>query len=357
MKKIKTFIKWIFILLLLSTIILGIIIYVSSIGSYKESDFNIPKDFFETKYSDKDEVSKENWFKDLIKLVNKLEKNSKTFSTNYIRERNKCIFEKKCKKEAELEKSIKRNNFYKLKSYVYKNRQDFKNLEKKEFFKQKSEYLGINKKDISYSQIINYIRASNNLAYNYIEKWKYDLWINIILDNQKVIDHLYNNTDVDLVLWIILNTLEVKNLNAINFFNQNYKLTEDLKEKIKLVLNNKLEKELVKNSIKYEYKEYQKSLSLFSSIFVEETWKTYKKIIDKLKLYLFFSEDETVLLTKLRFYNLLSNKKFYLIDENINNHYWRKLYINEYWQEYSNIFLKEEKLFNLRKNILDSLNK
>jgi len=35
-------------------------IYISSLGSYKESDFNIPKDFFNTRHFDKDENSIEN---------------------------------------------------------------------------------------------------------------------------------------------------------------------------------------------------------------------------------------------------------------------------------------------------------
>jgi len=60
MKKILKVLKWLFITLITGTILLFATIYISSLNSYTEADFNIPKDYFKTKYADKDPNSEQN---------------------------------------------------------------------------------------------------------------------------------------------------------------------------------------------------------------------------------------------------------------------------------------------------------
>lgn len=86
--KLLKIIKWLFILFVIWLIILLISIYISSLSSYKESDFNIPKDFFDTKFWDKDPYSEKNWFKDLVEFISFLEG-----KTGDIDIESKCIFD------------------------------------------------------------------------------------------------------------------------------------------------------------------------------------------------------------------------------------------------------------------------
>ncbi len=72
LKKLAKIIKWGFIIFIVLFIIFLISIYISSLNSYKENDFNIPKDFFDTKFWDKDSYSEENWFKDLVIFIESL---------------------------------------------------------------------------------------------------------------------------------------------------------------------------------------------------------------------------------------------------------------------------------------------
>ena len=88
--KIVKFIKWLFIIFTTLFIVLLISIYISSLSSYKESDFNIPKDFFVTKFGDKDPYSEENWFNDFLSFKKVLKNKSWYFDIL-----SKCLFDKK----------------------------------------------------------------------------------------------------------------------------------------------------------------------------------------------------------------------------------------------------------------------
>jgi len=117
-KKILKFIKVLIILIILWLIILFISIYISSLNSYKESDFNIPKDFFNTKYFDKDHDSEENWYNDFVTFVESLSHESNVHrpqdrikENNYLSEKidlhyfdmlSKCTFQDKVNKKWDL---------------------------------------------------------------------------------------------------------------------------------------------------------------------------------------------------------------------------------------------------------------
>lgn len=90
--KIIKFIKYLLILLFTWAILVLISIYISSLGSYKESDFNIPQDAFQTKFWDKDPYSEENWFNDLVDFINSLENRE---DLGYFDILSKCIFDEK----------------------------------------------------------------------------------------------------------------------------------------------------------------------------------------------------------------------------------------------------------------------
>lgn len=88
---IKKIIKYISLLILISSMILAGIIYISSLGSYTEEDFNIPSDFFNTRHYDKDADSEDNWFKDYLKLLEVLDSYNKS-ELQYYDVQSKCIF-------------------------------------------------------------------------------------------------------------------------------------------------------------------------------------------------------------------------------------------------------------------------
>ena len=113
--KILKAIKILITLAILWLIILFISIYISSLNSYKESDFNIPKDYFNTKHFDKDPNSEENWYNDFVTFIESLDHESNVHrpqdrikEDNYLSEKidlyyfdmlSKCTFKDKTNKD------------------------------------------------------------------------------------------------------------------------------------------------------------------------------------------------------------------------------------------------------------------
>jgi len=345
MKKILKVLKWFFIVLITAIIWLFITIYISSLNSYKESDFNIPKDFFKTKYADKDPLSKENWFNDLVAMNNALTIKGDNFNTKswtldkdinlwYFSILWRCIFDEKYKKQCEKDKD---NYFNKKTTKSEKEKTISTSLEKLKILSkeinEKYEKKIMNKSYILstyeyvsyyiYFDAINihyYISSNNYLAYIYFKKWDYEKWINILLNNQKFMNYLLNNSD-----WIRYNLttlllISSKNLSTIEYIINNFKLDIKLKEKIKNELNNKIKLWFIRNIEKNALKE---DLILLDSFFKNNNELTF---LDKIKYKLFYSEKETKILLKNSIYNIINNKNRLVINKNINNYYGRIFY-------------------------------
>ena len=67
-------IKWFFIFFLSGILLLSVSIFISKLNLYKQSDFNIPKDFFNTQFWDKDPYSSENGYNDFVDFIKLLDK-------------------------------------------------------------------------------------------------------------------------------------------------------------------------------------------------------------------------------------------------------------------------------------------
>lgn len=355
-------------MLFLWIIILLISIYISSLNSYKESDFNIPDNYFDTKYSDKDENAEENGFIDFVELNNILSKKDKGFDLLYFDKKSQCIFDNKKYSCEYLENNnINKNDFYKFKSFILSNKKEFEKINNKEYIKQTSEYLLHYWKDISYSWLLSYFRSSRYLVNDYFEKWKYYLWIDILLNNQKFIDNLFNKSDINLIWWIVLITIEKINLESIEYFIKKYELNAKNKEKIKVVLEKKLDNWLIENWIKHEYFFEE---SIFKSFWIKnlDFWIFIKSFSAPAEIYdytwpifilkntLLFSEKESLLLIKKMNYEIIRNRwsSDFKVNLNLNN-YWGREFINIWTSNFENQFKKEEDLLLLRETILEKL--
>lgn len=461
-KKIKKSINIFFITLLVLLILLFLSIYISSLNSFRKSDFNIPENFFQTKFWDREPYSDENWFLDFIDFIDYL--NEKDFEYTDIL--SKCTFDIeyvenwKCDKEkAEYinklkddaiqkylinyyfdinEKQILTNirdiNYYKNKiiiddyeSYIklsekifnliqeknpkskiskefidkyieawnyfesiklnilnkeYLKTRDlinitsfkYKNIYNKEYILQTPEYSNIyewkeNKnvhKTIVYYNLLKYSRSIRYVAYDYFEKWNFSKWINIILDFQKFIDNLINKSDSDLKSFLIYFTMYKINLESINYFVSNYHIPDNLKNEIKITLELTIDDSIVKNSLIYDHLEYSSRFQYLYDIYFDKynykyNWNIFLYIKWVLEWYLFFSVDETVLISDKIKYDIINSKwkdsDYFKCDVNINNFIWRKIICETYSPiNYSNIFDKGKNLLEIRKNILDKLN-
>jgi len=381
--KIKKIIKWLLIIFFVLIVILFIILYISSLGAYKQSDFNIDKNFFQTKYSDKNAESKENWFQDFIILENKLE--SKRDFLRYFEIKSKCIFNEKyikkwqCEKDIEKElnkikkefnkikkefilEDILKSKLVNLKIFIYSINKDFENLNKKKFFKKTKEYYSDsnwNSKIINYSWLFQYFHVIKYMAYNYFEEWKYEKWIDLLLKSQTFIDNYLNKADFDLIWFLVWISISKNNLEALQYFIDNYELDTNLKEKIKLVLTKKIETWLIETGLKNDHFSMKKTIKNFKGYSDYNDWYI-DYVYRVVKWYLFFSAEETELMLDKYMYEVIKNKWKILWKPNkkIYNFIWRKIVFNAIWANtYSRQFEEEEELWKLRKKILKKLEK
>jgi len=386
MNKIKKILKWFLIFISLFSIILGITIYISSLFSYKESDFNIPKSFFETRFEAKDEKSEKNGFNEFVEFNKMLERDFKNkFNVGYLDLLSKCKFSDKIKDCEERKKEIYNKNLNKKNKTIKKNYIDNKEknidtiienqiwkdlieakfyirkynmkfnklLEKSDFIKPTKEYSKYNWKYIIYSSLIQYFRTSNYVAYTYFEKNNQESWLKILLQNQRNIDKLLNKADFNLIWNLVLITLEKQNIEAIKYFLENYEIKEEDKNKIKLVLEKNIYDKLIKNWMKHEY---YIEINSYDDFINYKTWKFFLDNKRKIKYFLFYSDIENKLLIKNKYFEIISNNWEALFKSklNINNYFWRKNHNHSIFI-YSSQFKREEDMHKLRKEVLDLL--
>jgi hypothetical protein len=150
--------KILFIISFISLIILLTSIYLSSLGSYKEDEFNIASDFLNTRHYSENPYSENNWFIDFKKFNDNLGENlNEKLKLSYFDLLSKCTFKDKrvnkldtynkeyCKEE--LDKMIKndptildQNSFNQFKNFITINSIKYKKINEKDFILHTPEY-------------------------------------------------------------------------------------------------------------------------------------------------------------------------------------------------------------------------
>lgn len=358
----KTF-KWLSILLITFFIILWISIYVSSLNSYKESDFNIPKDFFNTKFWDKDPYSNENWFQDYILFTELLNDNTELLYFDFF---SRCYFDEGYN-NSNCNDEMDEDRFNKFKNLIAVNKIKYKKINNKNYILETPEYSWAyiwekaywTWENIIYIWLIQYSRAIRFVAYKYFEEWKYEQWINVLLEFQLFIDSLMNKTDSNLINFLVYFTVNKINIEALNYFIDNYELNNKINEDIKIVLNKQIDEWLVENSLK---REHLSSRTIFQYLWddamnKDEYENYFRYYYGMIETFLFFSVKETELISdKLRF-DLINNKwlaSIWICENNISNYLWRNIVCNNS-SIYSNQYQKEENMRKLRSDTLEKL--
>lgn len=416
---------WLFILSLIT--ILLIVVFISKQSLYKESDFNIPEDFFDTIYSDKDENSEENWFIDLLDLIEKLNNNvvssnlyedidleyysSKykdlinNFNSKKLNDESKITKEKdKLREEIyrekkdylevknELEKHSdkyflfkflqnyktfdneikiiddeKYNELSSLKSLLEEDNL-FKNVYSSDFLKVKQEYIGMNSENINFTGLPTFFRSLNYLSILEFENWNYDSGIDLILENQKFIDFMLNNSDVPTIFYMVFMKLNNYSNDTLNYVLDNYKLDKKYLDELNIYFeDNELYDGILKNSIKHDLKPSSEAIDLLDEeegsliyLVLENSIKE-KLFFEDFLMFLFYNEEETLLLNKKIYYDSINLNEEHLFESmdpyKLANILWRGVLIDMY-SLYESQFEKKDKMFEDReklKNMLSEL--
>lgn len=383
--------KYIFFFIILLITIFSIVLYLSKQNLYTESDFNIPKWYFDTKYQDKDIYSEDNWYEDYQKFMESfwksysidllsLDKDNGLYFDNYnhlkiLWSKIDCIIYNKNKCEDSIYENYKNNEIIKIKIEY---REDWLSLEevdniinsyKEEFFENKykedlqkslilfNEFYETNKYyyddimknefflyPIDYSSELNmkdysidYFRAVRYLSYSLIESWNIDMWVDIIIENQEFLDYLINKFDADIFPSLILLNNNNDNLLTIEYFINNYNLWKENLDKIRYYFkNNYIDENFLINPIKREYKIFEENILKLKKYWLWITDIT-SEILDNTKSY-----SNRTLIEK------ISNNLFFSAEETILLNY----YI---WYNFldknngTDIFIKiKENLFNYK---------
>jgi len=201
-----------------------------------------------------------------------------------------------------------------------------------------------------YSYIQDFYSSKIYLANTYLKKWDYEKWINILLNNKKFINYLINKSDWTIYTYPILIAINKLNLSALNYSISNYKLDIKSKEKIINTLKEKVELWWFRNWLKRSYIELKKSLDQYSIKPIKYFFSN--KISTKIHIFiynnilykLFYSPNETKLILKKNFFNILTKNSEFKVNLNINNYLWRDYYNKNYKQLYNtNEIIKKEK--------------
>ncbi len=366
MKNIKRIWKGLIILTIISIIWLIAIVYISSLSSYKTSDFNIPEDYFYTRYMDKKIDSKGNGYNDYIDFLKEIEEKSSEIGLRYFYFKSKCIIEKKCnkitddflkeemrKKWIKNRKDLVKSKLREFSKFARTNKERFKKIKEKEYIKT----IVVDDVYISQSSYFTYIRALPYLIYTYLEKWQYEKWMYLLLEHQKSLDNLINKVENENSPFPL--AIYEYNLRTIEYFLNNYRVQDDIKYSIKKVLETKIRDWLTIDQNK---------------VYRNRGKKIFEKYINDLSLYykishlFFFSERETLLLLDKNFYDmieaswkrsiffdtLMSWNEASLFDGSIRNYIGRKI-ISWTWRSFKNFLKKEKRAQELRARILKSL--
>jgi len=296
------------------------------------------------------------------------------------------IYNKSIREFEEQKNRIIEKQFKKLRNFVAVNKLKYKKIDNKEYILPTSEYTNINgywnHKSISYWWLIRYTRLIRYVAYKYFEKWKYEQWIDLLLNFQIFIDNLTNKTDWNILTATVYITIQKYNLNMLSFVLDNYDLSEKLKEKIKNVLKEKINKWLIINWLKYEHNEAR---TIFQWLYDESLKRNKDEWLFSYYLwiittFLFYSVDETEVLADKTKYDYISSlekdykntdfkfpKNVCVIDEstwertrynfsfnNLNNYIWR-LMVCWWWSIDTSKLQKEQDIHDLRNKILEKL--
>ena len=354
-------IKWFWIVFIWLISLISILVYISSLYSYKESDFeNIPENFFNTFNYNKYINSEENGFKDFKELIAFIDKNNKDIDLDYFDKQVKCQFSlnKKITKGFCNNKILGKGSekkYEKLLDFHNKINKKILLLNKKEFFLEDYDH-----ENISYFNFIKYSRVLLYISKEKVKSWDIIWWLDILLKHQQFIDNLINKWDFKLILNLVLITESNINLTSIKFWIENYNLNYINKKSIYNILNNKIRSWLISNWLKGEKVFFEKR-------FLEINNST--SLIDNL-LKLFYSEKETLLLNKAITYDIIKNNWEFKIFEfpeylhpsvtfnisTINNIVWRIL-LTENRYLYNSSFIEEEKMHLFRKEIQQNLKK
>jgi hypothetical protein len=252
----------------------------------------------------------------------------------------------------------------------------YRKINNKEYILQTPEYSWFLWKSMIYPGLVKYSKAIRYVAYKYFKEWEYEKWINVLLEFQWFIDNLMNKYD-SVPYWILINLdTNITNLETLRYFINNYDLSNELKEKIKLILGKRIDEWLIFNSLKREH--------LVNRTIFQYSWDESLKKDDGewyLKYYfrvlinnLFFSVEETELINDKVMYDvILSNwnwSKWYsdILSKNIdnfwdgrfelslNNYIWRvminRLAITTIYKTYTQV---EQDSRKLRADILERL--
>ena len=240
MKKILKIIWWIILFLF---IWLFISIYISSLFSYTEENFKIPKSFFNTRHYDKNFDSEDNGYHEFIKLLTYLNDNNSEKFSNYDL-LSKCFFTKDENVKERYcntieKKQIKENQNWLKKMYKYISitQLKFKKLSDKEYI-YSFDKNNINSLDsFSSTSLVQFFKVSNYLAYKYVENWEIKKWINILINNQRFLNNLWKKWDFDMLLSLVLILLNRINLEWIDYINENYYIDSEFKNELHNLLS------------------------------------------------------------------------------------------------------------------------
>lgn len=375
MKKIKKskprifkIIKYFFFLILFWILVLFLSLYISSLRLYEEKDFDIPKDFFNTTYYLEDTLSSDNWFDDFITFINSIEENKNIDFINFsilwdcLPETRKNYLYKYYNSLYRI--SLKNINIYKLinrktelnnlKDFVNKNEQIYKQINSKKFIIWHDEHSSVTKWLIAYTKALRY------LVHNYHQSWNNNDWIKLLLEYQIFLNNLLSQLDWDMGLYMVIIKSYENNLESIEYFLDNYEVENELKIKIYNVLKQELSESILDDIIKKEHNNIQKQLdSFWQGIFIKNENQSYLKHYTFLiRVYLFFSYDETVLLFDKLKYDIIINKWIrsdLKISFNLRNFFWRTFNTPNLYFRYETYYNSFNELKIFRENILSKL--
>lgn len=421
-------IKNIFIFLFSSIFIFLAGVFISSLFLYDEDTFNIPQNAFETKFSDLDENSLDNWFNDFIDFTEMLDNRE---DIKYFELLSECIFDddytdiqcnesknyyiNKYKRDAiysinkeldplkydstnpqtleytNLVRQISNNEtipqnyiseFPILKEYVdIKN--DFEGFVNKKYFKTFKNFTHVNsfkfkqinsKKFISYNDeyknsygwaavirlawFSDYFKSVRYVAYNYAENWEHEKSIWILLEHQKFIDTFINQSESNPIMALILIQNSKVNINAIKYILENYPVTSEIKNNIKIILEEKIDGDFIINTLKVNHNlERWVFQEIYKNSFIKSTFdSTIWVSIESIKALLFFDVEETELLSDKVMYDILNSPDYtsgFTCWFNISNYIWRDLVCKNILMNNSLYFEKFNQMLELRENILE----
>lgn len=344
----KKLLKIVLVIILILIIWLFLSIYVSSLFSYKESDFNISEDFFQTKYYDKGFESEKNWYNEFVSIIKNINENSEE-KLNYYDIQSKCFFEldenkKKsfCESIDKVENNISLEYVYK---YIYVTQLKFKKLNEKEYIYDLDNFESL-------TWLFSFFRVSNYIAYKYIDEWQIEKGINILVNNQNIINNLSNNSDLYFINSLIILKIAQLNLNWVEYIIDNYFINDEIKEKIYEVMKKWEKFSMIENWLRREY------ISFMSEIDNHNKDEKKDSFINKIWYFLFYSEEEEKVLLKNDLFIVINNRgktDWFYPKHNINNYIWRDIVIN--WKElnFLNQFQKEDEYNKNIQKVLEKL--